>query len=128
MYGLGESTCDENTLPSLREVASIEDLKLGTIYADITLLMKDRGREAVRWKNVIGSFHWKTDLPTYCEATKSPATCAGPVFVRTFPSGQTVTMGMHTDSRVIHFTLGSSANGEPVFYHPQALRECDHRS
>ena len=112
------TTSDENnTLLSLREVTSVKDLKLGTIYTDITLRVEDRGREAVCWENVIGSFHWKADLPT-----DNGSTCGGPVLVRTFPSGQTVTMCMHTNSRVIRFALGSLADGEPVFCHPQTLR------
>lgn len=107
----------------IASVTSIDALQLETLYDGITLRIEDRGREPFRWENVVGAFHWKTDLPSnITDTTGREETCEGPVFVRTFPSGQVVTVGMHTPSRVIRFALGSSADGSPVFMHPRILR------
>ena len=98
--------------PSIETVTSVDDLQLGQRYEGITLRVEDRGREPVLWENVVGAFDWNTDLPS-----DRGGICAGPIFTRTFPSGQVVTLGMHTPSRVIQFALGSTN----AFHHPREL-------
>ena len=96
-----------STAVSIESVASIDALQLGKVYKNVTLLVNDAGKEPKRWEDVTGEFHW----------------CDGPVFVRTFPSGQVVECGMHTHSRVIYFALVPSHASPTGFFHPQQLRE-----
>ena len=102
----------------IETVSSLEDVQLGKLYTGVTLRVENVGQRPLVWENVTGEFDWDTQLPT-----DHGLVCAGPVFRRTFPSGQVTTLGMHTRSRVIRFAIPVSNTTAPMFVHPSRLVE-----
>ena len=107
--------CPPRDLPD-----AADDIRLGTLYGNVALRVRQRSGDDAEWNDMVGHFGWET-LPT-----SAGGHCLGPTFHRVFPSGQKVMYGLHTAIQIMEIVVHCKKGGvdNVCYVHPCMLQHC----